>query len=136
MHELGLQAFGERFWLGERATLRAVASSDAVLANSEAVRAFLTVSGTVKKPVRIAHYAVDVLELPREPVAGRLVLVGTLAPAKGQADAIRALALLPGRTLRLVERATTELGRRARSWASAEFTRERYAGVLLAALAQ
>jgi glycosyltransferase involved in cell wall biosynthesis len=29
-------------------------------------------------------------------------VVGTLAPAKGQADAIRALAHLPGRTLRLV----------------------------------
>ena len=41
-------------------------------------------------------------ELPREPVPGRIVLVGGLAPAKGQADAIRALARLPGRTLRLV----------------------------------
>jgi glycosyltransferase involved in cell wall biosynthesis len=102
VHELGLRAFEAGFWLGERATLRAVASSDAVLANSEAVRSFLTVSGTVKTPIRVAHYAVDVPDLPREPVPGRLVLVGTLAPAKGQADAIRALPHLPGRTLRLV----------------------------------
>jgi glycosyltransferase involved in cell wall biosynthesis len=99
VHEFGEEGHGIRLDLGSRATFRAIAGlSRLVLVNSEAIRRHLAGHGVQR--LRVVPYAVDTVEV--EPVAGRdgemrAVLVATLAPQKGQTDAIGAVAELAAR---------------------------------------
>jgi glycosyltransferase involved in cell wall biosynthesis len=99
LHEYGAAEHNVRFDFGRPATLQLVSLlSDAVLVNSEALRSHF--AGSLRKEPRLVYYAVEVPEL-EAPSRGdgrlRLVQVATLAPGKGQLDAVRALALLARR---------------------------------------
>jgi len=125
-HEVGLRAFDEvSFDLGEATTLRAVARlSRIVIANSETVRSYLEQEPRLAGRVRVVSYAVETPERPRRDGGGplRLVLVASLQPKKGQAEAIRALALLRDRgtaaRLRLVGTEENDYGAELRRLAA------------------
>ena len=99
VHEYGLEEHGVRFDLGRRTSLRLVGLlSDVVLVNSEALRAALAPLLCLE-PTRV-YYAVDVPDREAPPAGEgplRLVQVGTLAPGKGQLEAVRALGILARR---------------------------------------
>jgi glycosyltransferase involved in cell wall biosynthesis len=102
VHEFGARDHGLRFDLGRGPSLRLVGRlSRRVLVNSQAT--FQEMARWVD-PARLRriHYAVDVPavgpdERPPDALPFRLVLVGRLTPAKGQREAVEALALLRAR---------------------------------------
>jgi glycosyltransferase involved in cell wall biosynthesis len=96
VHEFGREDHGMRYDFGERLSLAAVGRmSRLVLVNSQAVAAKLQ-AHHVAAPLRLVRYAVDVPELdavdPPRDEPFRTVLVGRLSEAKGQTEAIRAVA--------------------------------------------
>jgi glycosyltransferase involved in cell wall biosynthesis len=101
LHEYGSAHHGVRFDLGRALSLRLVGRlSDLVLVNSNAVAA--DVAPLVGDALACVYYAVDVASRDLVPIGEgplRLVQVATLAPGKGQIDAVRALGLLGRRNV-------------------------------------
>jgi glycosyltransferase involved in cell wall biosynthesis len=111
LHELGERDHGFRFRLGLERTLRAIGRlSAAVLASSPVVR---RAAEPYTGPVREVPYAVGVPPAA-SPATGaaqdppRLAIVGRVRPSKGQQDAVRALAHLPGAVLDVTGDGTPE----------------------------
>ena len=99
VHEFGREDRGLSFDLGDRVSLSTMRRLSAlVLVNSEAVRSrFVPAFGD---RVRVVPYAVDVPEIERRGQVGEMpvaVQLATLAPGKGQEDAVRAGAVLAGK---------------------------------------
>jgi glycosyltransferase involved in cell wall biosynthesis len=96
LHEYGTPEHGVRFDFGRRTSLALVRRlSDAVLVNSEALRVHF--GPLLGEEPRVVYYAVDVPELDAPLTAEgplQIAQVATLAPGKGQLDAVRALGLL------------------------------------------
>ena len=96
VREFGRDDYSLRFDVPERLAWRIIASSAAVVVNSEALRRFLARRGVVES-VRVLPYAVDAPRFPDPRRPGRpfrLASLGAIRPSKGHEDAVAAVALL------------------------------------------
>ena len=102
IHEFGDRDHGLRFYFGERVSVAIVnRCSRAVIVNSPAVARHFAGHIPAGK-LQLLDYAVELAPAQEPPPAYegfRLVIVGQVAPSKGQEDAIRAMALLAGRNI-------------------------------------